>query len=93
VRSRCHAAVHRLAFSLANIAPVCVTESVRACVRACARRSLFVAAEVDMAAACLISDKDLMEIGILQLGVRKKLLHAVSQLPEQACGLFMSLSC
>jgi|EP01047_Picozoa_sp_COSAG01_P028723 hypothetical protein len=44
-----------------------------------------------MAAACLLSDTDLVEIGVRQLGVRKKLLHAIALLPPETCSLFASL--
>ena len=48
-------------------------------------------AEVDMAAMCLLTNKDLLDIGILPLGVRKKLLHTIAQLPEGAQSCFASL--
>ena len=54
-------------------------------------RRLFVQAEVDMAAMCLLTNKDLLDIGILPLGVRKKLLHTIAQLPEGAQSCFASL--
>lgn len=53
---------------------------------------LFAQSEVDLAALCLLNNQDLLDIGVLPLGARKKLLHAVELLPPEAASLFACAS-
>ena len=53
---------------------------------------LFAQAEVDLAALCLLNNQDLLDIGVLPLGARKKLLHAMELLPPEAASLFACVS-
>ena len=53
---------------------------------------LFAQAEVDLAALCLLNNQDLLDIGVLPLGARKKLLHAMEMLPPEAASLFACVS-
>ena len=46
-------------------------------------RNKFEAAEVDLDALWLMDDEDLKEIGLTQLGPRKKLLHLIKQKQEE----------
>lgn len=55
-------------------------------------RRLFTQAEVDLAALCLLTNQDLLDIGVLPLGARKKLLYAMELLPPEAAALFACMS-
>lgn len=91
----------RLSFRLSTCARACTLRACTGCraaalaqpqrSRGCARR-LFVRAEVDLAALCLLTNQDLLDIGVLPLGARKKLLRAAERLPPEAASLFACVS-
>ena len=51
----------------------------------------FVRAEVDLATLCLLTNQDLLDIGVSQLGVRRKVLRGIARLPPEAPAVFASV--
>lgn len=47
---------------------------------------------MDLAALCLLTNQDLLDIGVVPLGARKKLLRATGLLPPEAASLFACVS-